>query len=87
MEDRIENLKKAYMTSDLIAKKDEETMDAGADMIISAQDVTDDMYNTLSVTDKGYGNLSVEYNGGGDATLIEVKKSGNKLTDIKVVNP
>ena len=88
MEDRIENLKKAYMTSDLIAKKDEETMDAGADMIISAQDVTDDMYNTLFVEDKGNGDLFVQYNGGGDApTLLEVKKSGNKLTDIKVVNP
>ena len=88
MRERIDNLKNTYITSELINKKESETAEAGADMIISAQDVTDDMYNTLSVEDKGNGDLFVQYDGGGDApTLIEVKKSGDKLTDIVVVNP
>ena len=88
MRERIDNLKNTYMTSELISKKESESAEAGADMVISAQDVTDDMYNTLSVEDKGNGDLFVQYNGGGDApTLIEVKKSGDKLTDIVVVNP
>lgn len=87
MPQRLENLKNKYMTTDLIAKMDEMTMDAGADMIINAQDVTESMLDTLQVDDEGIGNLKVTYDLGSEsATEIFIKlskKNGKKIiTDI-----
>lgn len=61
MTERIENLKKRYMTPELIKKMDEKTSEAGADMIINAQDVTEEMLDTLQVDDYGNGKLQMTY--------------------------
>ena len=87
MTQRLENLKNKYMTTDLIKKMDDMTMDAGADMIINAQDVTESMLDTLQVDDEGNGNLKVTYDLGTESsTEINVKlskKNGKKIiTDI-----
>ena len=64
MFDRIERLKARYIISDAINKIDDMSMDVGADMVIAAQDVTDEMMDTLQVDDLGSGNLKVSYKGG-----------------------
>ena len=61
MVERIENLKTKYMTPELIKKMDEKTSEAGADMIINAQDVTEEMLDTLQVDDYGNGKLQMTY--------------------------
>jgi hypothetical protein len=74
MTDRIENLKKKYMTQELIKKMDEKSSEAGADMIINAQDVTEEMLDTLQVDDYGNGKLQMTYALGKESeTRINVK--------------
>ena len=59
--ERIENLKSKYLSTDLINKIDELTMDVGADMVINAQDVTEQMIDTLETYDIGDGYTYVEF--------------------------
>ena len=59
--ERIENLKSKYFSTDLINKIDELTMDVGADMVINAQDVTEQMIDTLETYDIGDGYTYVEF--------------------------
>ena len=74
MTERIENLKKKYMTPELIKKMDDKTSEAGADMIIHAQDVTEEMLDTLQVDDYGNGKLQMTYALGTESeTRINVK--------------
>lgn len=73
MVERLENLKKKYMTSDLIKKMDKKTADLGAYAIINAQDVTETMLDTLEAIDDG-GKLTVKFDTGADKpTEISVK--------------
>ena len=74
MTSRIENLKKKYMTAELIKKMDDKSSEAGADMIINAQDVTEEMLDTLQVDDYGNGKLQMTYALGKESeTRINVK--------------
>lgn len=83
MTERIENLKSKYMTLELIKKMDEKSSEAGADMIINAQDVTDEMLDTLQVDDFGNGKLQMSYAPGTEsATKINVNvemRDGKKV--------
>ena len=83
MTERIENLKSKYMTLELIKKMDEKSSEAGADMIINAQDVTDEMLDTLQVDDFGNGKLHMSYAPGTEsATKINVNvemRDGKKV--------
>ena len=75
MVERIDKLKNKYMTSDLIKKMDEKTVDLGADAIINAQDVTETMLDTLEAIDDG-GKLTVKFDTGAEKpTEISVKLS------------
>lgn len=78
--ERLDNLKNKYMTSELIAKMNEKTIDLGADSIINAQDVTETMLDTLEAIDDGE-KLTVKFDTGADKlTEISVKltKQGGK---------
>lgn len=83
MTKRIENLKNKYMTKELIKKMDDKSSEAGADMIINAQDVTEEMLDTLQVNDYGNGNLTMTYAPGKESeTKINVKvenRDGKKI--------
>lgn len=83
MTERIENLKSKYMTLELIKKMDDKSSEAGADMIINAQDVTDEMLDTLQVDDFGNGKLQMSYAPGTEsATKINVNvemRDGKKV--------
>ena len=62
-------------------------MDVGADMVINAQDVTDQMVDTLEVFDFGGGELKVAYDAGSEEkTIINIKismENGKKvITDL-----
>ena len=85
MVERIDNLKNKYMTAELINEKEEESMDVGADMIISAQDATDGMINNLTVNDHGSGSLVVTYE---DITInvkiVADRNTRAKFTEMKV---
>ena len=81
MVERIDYLKSLYMINDLINMMEEKTMDFGADMIINAQDVTDEMVNTLEVIDYGDGSLLVHYDNGteeGTSLKIQLETINNK---------
>ena len=87
MPERLENLKKKYMTESLISKMDSKTSESGADAMINAQDVTDMMIDTLNVVDLGNGSLEVSFDTDpGSTTKFNVKvetKNGKKvITDI-----
>lgn len=74
MEERINNLKNKYMTSELVKKMEDMSSESGADKIINAQDVTNEMLETLQVDDFGSGNLQMTYCLGTEsATIIKVK--------------
>ena len=83
MPERIERLKKKYITEDAIKSIDDMTMEVGADTVISAQDVTDEMMDTLQVDDFNNGDLRVRYNGGEpEPTYINIRlgrANGNKM--------
>ena len=84
---RLENLKNKYMANSVIEKVDEMTMDVGADMVINAQDVTDQMVDTLEVFDFGGGELKVAYDAGSEEkTIINIQilmENGKKvITDL-----
>ena len=92
MPERIENLKSKYMTKEAIDRVDEASDEIGADQIIDAQDVTDDMYDSLKVTELDDGTFVVTMDERPDFhDKIEVKTNtidGKlKITDIKVVRP
>ena len=85
--DRLNNLKKRYMTKELIEKMQDMSIDVGADMIINAQDVTDEMMDTLTVNDFGNGKLKVTYNNGTETDTIinvkiEMKNNKKTITDV-----
>lgn len=86
MADRIERLKEAYFTQELLDKISDLNMDKGADMVINAQDVTEEMLDTLQAEDLGNGNVKVSYDQGGNKSVANVKLemiNGNKMiTDI-----
>ena len=87
MIDRLDNLKKKYMTSSLIDKLDNMMVDMGADAVIMAQDVTEQMEDTLQADDLGKGNVMITYAlETTNAVKINVKVekiNGNKMiTDI-----
>lgn len=87
MDVRIENLKAKYIVNDTIKKIDNISSEVGSDMIISAQDVTDEMMDTLQVADYGNGDLVVSYSAGEvTPTVINVRLgivNGNKMiTDL-----
>ncbi|MBR1454564.1 MAG: hypothetical protein IJ593_07990 [Lachnospiraceae bacterium] len=83
LEERLMRLKEKYITKDALADIDKKTSEVGADMIISAQDVTDEMEDTLQVDDLGNGNLKVSFSIGDNiVTVIDVKLgevNGNKM--------
>ena len=83
MPERIERLKKKYITSEALKKIDDMTMEVGADMVISAQDATDEMMDTLTVDDFDNGDLRVSYKGGEpEPRYINIKLrpiNGNKM--------
>lgn len=73
MFDRLENLKNKYMTEDVLNKLSDMSLVSGADMVINAQDVTEQMLDTLQVDDNGDGNL-----------LVKMEQGAEKPTEIKV---
>ena len=84
--ERLENLKKKYMTSECIVDVDKRTEEVGADMVINAQDVTDEMLDTLEATDIGPGRVLISYEAGREEpTKIELtlKKMG---ATVKIVS-
>ena len=84
--ERLDKLKEKYLTKELIDKISDLTMDMGADMVINAQDVTEEMLDTLLAEDLGGGNVKVSYDQGDKKAVANVKlemKNGNKMiTDI-----
>ena len=80
--ERIDRLKEKYMTSECIEEVDERTADVGADMVINAQDVTDEMMDTLQATDMGSDKVLITMEAGREEpTKIEltIKKMGKTL--------
>ena len=80
--ERIDRLKEKYMTSECIEEVDERTADVGADMVINAQDVTDEMMDTLQATDMGGDKVLITMEAGREEpTKIEltIKKMGKTL--------
>lgn len=61
MPERLERLKSKYMTSSLIKEIDDKTKESGADAVISAQDVTDEMIDTLYADNYGKGEVVVHF--------------------------
>ena len=59
--ERIDNLKSKYFSEELIDKIEKLTDDVGADMVINAQDVTEQMIDTLETYDVGDGYTYVEF--------------------------
>ena len=87
MAERIDRLKEKYLTKELIDKISELTMDAGADMVINAQDVTPEMRDSLQTENDGNNNVKLSVDlGGGNKTTAEVKlemiKGKKMITDI-----
>ena len=69
-EDRINNLREKYIDSNLLQKLE----NTDSDPVIKAQDVTDEMIDTLQVDDLGSGDLIVSFNGGNSTpTTIKIK--------------
>lgn len=90
MYERLENLKNKYLTAECIKAVDEATEEIGADQIIDAQDVTDDMYNSLTVEEHDNGTFMVKMDMGDDVNRgIEVKLDttnvDRKISDIKII--
>lgn len=86
MAERIDRLKEKYFTKELQDKISDLTLDAGADMVINAQDVTEDMLDSLQTENLGSGNVKVSYDEGDKKAVANVKlemKNGKKMiTDI-----
>lgn len=85
--ERIDRLKEKYMTSECIEEVDERTADVGADMVINAQDVTDEMMDTLQATDMGGDRVLITMEAGREEpTKIEltIKKMGKTLKIISL---
>ena len=85
--ERLDRLKEKYFTKDLIDKINDLTMDMGADMVINAQDVTDQMVDSLEASDIGGGHILVTYDYGSEkrvtADIIMAAIMGKKvITDI-----
>lgn len=90
--ERLDNLKKKYFVNDLIAKIDDATLDMGCDPLIGAQDVTEDMFDSMKVKDIGDGNVEVTIDIG-DNRLYTVNVKLNtvngkkKFIDMEFVYP
>ena len=87
MAERLDKLKEKYLTKDLIDKLSDLAIDAGADMVINAQDVTPEMRDSLEAQDNGNNSVKVNVDfGGGKKGTAEVKLAtinGKKMiTDI-----
>ena len=87
MVERLDKLKEKYLTKDLIDKLSDLAIDAGADMVINAQDVTPEMRDSLQAEDNGNNSVKVSVDfGGGKKGTAEVKLTtvnGKKMiTDI-----
>ena len=59
--ERIDNLKEKYLTKECLDDIEQRSMDIGADMVINAQDVTDQMEDSLEAVDNGDGSVTVSY--------------------------
>ena len=87
MVDRLTRLKEKYLTKELNDKISELAIDAGADMVINAQDVTPEMRDSLQTENTGNDSvkLSVDFGSGNKGTadvklaMIDGKKM---ITDI-----
>lgn len=84
--ERLTRLKEKYFTKELLNKIDSLTESAGADMVINAQDVTEEMLDTLQADNYGNGNVKVSYGSGDTKSVANIKvetKNGKKvITDI-----
>lgn len=91
MVERIENLKKKYLTEECIKSVDDATADTGADQIIDAQDATDKMYDSLTVEEHNDGTFLVKMDMGDDLNkgiAVKLNNSGGterKISSIKVL--
>ena len=83
MVERINRLKAKYITSDAIKQIDALSSEVGSDMVVFAQDVTDEMMDTLQVDDYNNGDLIVSYNSGEpESRYIKIRLgsiNGNKV--------
>ena len=82
--ERIENLKKKYLVNDLILKIEDATMDMGCDPIIGAQDVTENMLDSMKADDMGNGNVRVTIDIG-DNRLYTVNSKLNNVNGKKKI--
>ena len=86
MPERLERLKEKYFTKELQDKISDLTMDVGADMVINAQDVTDDMIDSLETFNEGNGNVKLIRGEGENAATaivkLEMEDGKKKITDI-----
>ena len=86
MVERIERLKEKYFTKELQEKISQLTMDAGADMVINAQDVTPEMRDSLQTTNDGKDNVKLTVDLGDKKATAHVKLAmidgKKKITDI-----
>ena len=87
MADRITRLKEKYLTKELNDKISELSMDAGADMVINAQDVTPEMRDSLQTENTGNDSVKLSVDlGGGNKGIADIKLAmidGKKMiTDI-----
>ena len=71
--DRIKSLREKYFTKDLLKKIDDTTKEVGADMVINAQDVTDEMLDSLQVSNDGNNAVKVAYDNGDNNLVANVK--------------
>ena len=88
MVDRLDRLKTMYFSKSLIEKIDELTMDTGADMVINAQDVTEQMMDTLEAYDKRDGYVYVKFDTGEEKPCVaKVKVVQEPIFDLDNIDP
>ena len=85
---RIDNLKEKYLTKECLDDIEQRSMDIGADMVIDAQDVTDQMEDSLEAVDNEDGTVTVSYETGEPekrSMVVTVKTVNGKrmITSIK----
>ena len=87
MVERLSNLKKKYMTEDIIDRLDTATENNGADMVMNAQDATDEMVKTLKVK-KIDDKYNVTFDNGTDTPTsinVQIEKNNRKIVYIDTV--
>lgn len=85
---RIDNLKEKYLTKECLDDIEQRSMDIGADMVIDAQDVTDQMEDSLEAVDNEDGTVTVSYETGEPekrSLVVTIKTINGKrmITSIK----